>query len=114
MPELDDLISFDVEPPSEIEEPPTKIVVRLTTSYWYGPDGLNMKQTLRFMRRQCTGYNFLYEDCSMIGAHEVMPRIVNLNECKDGLYEVVTCNEHGSWETPHIIEDYDYRLIPLK
>jgi len=49
----------------------------------------------------------------MIGADEVWPRILNLQECKDGLYEVKLCNEKRDWETG-CIEDYDYRLVSLK
>lgn len=113
MSEFDDLLLDTGSSVDKKEEPPTKLVVRLTTSYWYNGDSLNVKKTLRFLRRQCAGYNFIHEDCSMVGVEEVIPRITNLDECKDGVYLVVTCNEWASWETPHIIEDYDYKLVPL-
>lgn len=109
--QFEDLLS---DPVGDKKEKPNTCVVRLTTSYWYSPDGLNKKQTLRFLRRKCSGYNFLYEDACNIGPDQVVTRIVNLDECKDGIYKIITCNEHSSWETPHIIEDYDYKLIPLE
>jgi len=111
MSELDQLL-LDSRKSSE----PTPLVfVRLTTSYWYDHSGINIKQTLRFLKRKCEGHNFIEEDCSMIGAAEVVPRIINLGECKDGVYQVITCNERGSdWEMSHIIDEYDYMLIEVK
>ena len=95
------------------EEKPV-CVVRLITTYWHNSTGVFQKKTLRFLRRKCKGFNVLEEDCSIINASEVVTRIRNLDECKDGIYQVITCNEYSSWETPHIIEDYDYKLIPYE
>lgn len=95
-------------------EVPNRCVVRLSTSYWHDINGIHMKKTLRYLRKKCSGYNVLDEDVREIGALETFPRIKNLNDCKDGIYEVITCNERSSWETPHIIEDYDYKLIPYE
>lgn len=106
---IDDLLRLPLE--SENKQTP-RCVVRLTTSMWHDVNGVHIKKTLRYLRRKCVGYNILEEDCSAVGADEVIKRIVNLEECKDGIYQVVTCNEWGAWETPHIIEDYDYKLIP--
>ena len=96
------------------KEPLCRCVVRLTTTCWYNEDGINIKKSLRFLKRKCQGQNILLEDANMIDPKEVIDRIINLNDCKDGIYDVVTCHEHGHWETPHIIEDYDYMLVPLK
>ena len=62
------------------------------------------------MRKLCVGYNFLSEDVGNIGAMEAIPRIINLNECNDGIYEVAICNESRDFETGHI-DDYDFRLV---
>jgi len=97
-----------------LKEPRPTCVVRLTTSCWHDTNGVHINKTLRFLKRQCVGYNILYEDCSMVGAEEVVKRITNLDKCEDGIYQVTTCNESHDWETPHILEDYDYELIPLK
>jgi hypothetical protein len=91
---------------------PSKCMVHLTTSYWHDDNGIYVKTCLRFMKRQCKGYNVAFEDCQETGAAEVFPRIKNLHECRDGIYELVTCNEWAAWETPGCIEDYDYKLIP--
>ena len=99
----------------EPKEPRPIVVVRLATSYWHDCNGIHWKQSLRFLRRKCQGFNVIHEDCQNIGASEVIPRIVNLHECEDGVYQIVTCNERGSdWEVPHIIDEYDYRLVPVK
>jgi len=47
----------------------------------------------------------------MIGPSEVTAAIVNLEECADGVYQVVICNESRDWESG-IIDAYDYRLVP--
>ena len=39
-----------------------------------------------------------------------MPRILNLGEVEDGIYEVVVCNESHDYETGYV-DDYDYRLV---
>lgn len=96
------------------EKPPKcKCVVRLTTSQWHNADGLHLKRSLTYLKRKCVGFNFLDEDADMTGTDLVFARITNLNKCEDGIYQVVTCNEWSSWETPHIIEDYDYKLVPI-
>ena len=101
--------------PVESTEPHPVVVVRLTTSYWHDRNGVHWKQSLRWLKRKSVGFNVMHEDCTMIGANEVIPRIVNLHECDDGIYQIVTCNERGSdWEVPHIIDEYDYQLVPLK
>ena len=89
-------------------------IVKLTTSYWHDGAGCHVRKDLRFLKRKCQGFNILMEDCDVIGASDVMKRITNLNECKDGTYHVMTCNESHDWETPHIIDDYDYKLIPYE
>ncbi len=109
----DEILTLGEPTPTNNPETPSRCVVRLRTCCWNDGDGLHIKKTLRFLKRKCEGYNILEEDCQMIGADEVISHITNLDECKDGVYEVVTCNEWGAWETPHIIEDYDYKLIPL-
>lgn len=93
---------------------PAKCIVRLTTCCWSDSNGLHMKKSLRYLKRKCTGYNILYEDDQNIGTDGVIDHIDNLWDCKDGVYEVVTCNEWVAWETPGTIEDYDYKLIPYE
>ncbi len=89
-----------------------KCVVRLTRSYWHNNSMLCQKIELRYLKRKCINFNILAEDASNIGAEEVMPRIINLDECEDGIYEVVPCNESTDFETGYI-DDYDYKLIPV-
>jgi hypothetical protein len=65
------------------------------------------------MRRLSTGHDFLSEDTSMVGADEVIPQIVNLDEVEDGLYRVITVNERRDWESGYV-DSYDYRLVPIE
>ena len=95
------------------KKPSPKCIVRLTTSAWYDLDGCYLKKSLKFLKKKCVGYNILYEDSAMIGFNEVLLNIINLNDCKDGIYKVVTCNERADWETGYV-EEYDYKLIPYE
>jgi hypothetical protein len=88
-------------------------IVRLRTNTWSDSKGLHSKKSLRFLRRRCKGHNLLEEDSKAIGADEIWPRIINLDTCEDGVYQVVTCNESRDYETGSI-DDYDYELIPIK
>ncbi len=91
------------------------LIVRLSTSCWSDKDGLYLRKNIKFLKRKCKNFNILENDCDYVGAVEVFPRIVNLDKCEDGIYQVITCNEHGSdWEIPHIIDEYDYKLISYK
>jgi hypothetical protein len=91
-------------------EPVRREVVKLVTSAWHDNRGLHIRRDLLSVKRKSSGYQCLDEDCSMVGADNVWPRIVNLGECQDGLYEVVTCNERKDWESGNV-EEYDYRLV---
>ena len=93
--------------------PERREVVKLVTSSWNDNRGLHIRRDLIPMKRKSIGHSCLEEDCSMIGPDEVWPRIINLNECKDGIYQVVTGNERRDWESGDV-EDYDYKLIPFK
>ena len=95
---------------TEHHEGRAQCVVRLKTSWWKSDRGLHERRDLIFLRRQCRGFNFLEEDAAAVGAEEIIPRILNLGECEDGVYEVCVCNEHRDYETG-CIEDYDYKLV---
>ena len=101
-------LSLKIEPENK-EEP--EVVVRLKTSCWSDKRGIHTKRSLTYLKRKCKGYNILEEDASNIGADEVFPRIVNLDECEDGVYYVITTNVQTDWESGDV-EDYDYRLVP--
>lgn len=85
-------------------------VVRLTTSYWSDKRGVYSKKHIRIIRTKCTGSNILDEHISNIGAEGTVIDIINLDECMDGLYEVVTCNETHDFESGYI-DGYNLKLI---
>ncbi len=87
-----------------------RCVVRLRTTMWADKNGLHTKKSLTFLRRKSKGFNVLEEDASAAGVEEILPRILNMDECEDGVYEVVTCNESRDYETGYI-DDYDYWLV---
>lgn len=93
-------------------EPPPRCVVRIRTSCWFDRSGIHFKKDIVFLKRKSSGYQFFEEDVQMVGAEEVLNRCVDIFNLKDGIYEVYTVNERSDWETPHIIDDYDYAFKP--
>ena len=95
-------------------QPEPLCVARLRDTYWQDARGeLHYRRSLRTMRRLSTGYYWLEEDATQIGAQEVIQRIVNLQECSPGLYIVVPCNMRSDWETG-LVDSYDYKLVPYE
>lgn len=103
---------------SNIEKTPDdkdicRTVVRLRRSYWSScGEGINCQITLRYLKRFCRGYNVIREGCFEVGVEKEYKNIINLDECKDGIYEIITVNESRDWETGHI-ESWQYMLIPF-
>lgn len=87
-------------------------VVKLTTATWADKRGLHTKKSIIYLRRKCTGFNMLEEEDSAVGAVDAVNSIINLDECVDGIYEVVACNETHDWESGHV-DGYDLKLIPF-
>lgn len=102
-----------LETAAEKQKTRNMCIVRLRTEIWADKRGMHTKKSLVFMRKQCQGFNILEEDITADGAQDVMPRIINLEDCEDGLYEAVACNESTDWESGHI-DSYDYKLVPIK
>ena len=101
---------FISEQDEDVEE--DRCIVKLKTTVWADRGGLHQKKSLIYLKRQCKGFNILSEDVAQIGAKEVAAQIVNLDECKDGIYEVRACNQSVDWESGYV-DNYDYKLIPL-
>ena len=89
-----------------------RCIIRLSTSAWRDKRGIYLKKEIRYMRKLCTGYNTLEEEADSIGLIEAIQRIVNLDKCSDGIYEVLVCNESRDWETGYT-DDYDLQLAPF-
>lgn len=94
------------------EAEPSKCVVRLRTTNWTDDNGIHTKRSLVWMRRQCKGANWFKDDAQGGGALATINRIININECVDGVYEVVACDVSRDWESG-LVDDWNYRLIPL-
>jgi hypothetical protein len=102
-----DIVLSDAEAKSQ----ECRCVVRLRRTGWHDAKGIHQRIDLTYLKRHCRNFNILDEDAYNIGADQVLPRITNLNECDDGVYEVWPCNEKQDWETGYV-DDYDYRLTP--
>lgn len=92
-------------------EPNARIVVRLRTEYWSTDRGVFKKTCVLYLKSKSSGVNFIEEDASFGGPELVIPKIINLDECADGIYEVICVNEYRDWETGYV-EDWDYKLVP--
>lgn len=97
---------------TEEQEQQDRCVVRVRTSSWCDRQGVHVKKDITFLKRMSKGFNLLREEIANIGT-DVVEHIINLDQCIDGVYEVVTCNEHRDWETGYV-DDYDLRLVPYK
>lgn len=97
---------------SSEKEPENRVFIRLRTASWYDGKSLHVKRSLTFLKRQCSGYNFLDDDLRSGGAEDVALTFTNLYECEDGIYEVVHCNVSRDWESG-IVDDWDYKLVPF-
>jgi len=89
-----------------------RVVVRIRTTAFKTRRGAAIRKDIYVLQKQCCGFNFFEEEIDMIGMEDVVKRIVNLNQCEDGVYEVLTCNEKKDWETG-CVEDYDFELVRL-
>ena len=94
------------------EKPESRCVLKLRTTSWRDAKGLHTKRSLTFLRRQCVGLNGLEEDASAVGVQEAIANVINLGECKDGIYEAVVCNVSHDWETGYA-DDWNYKLVPI-
>ena len=93
----------------------SRLVVRVSTSCYSTERGLAVAKRIDILKRHSKGHlsDLLRDDASSVGADQVISRIVNLNEVKDGVYSVIVVGQHTDWETGHI-EDWDYKLIPYE
>jgi len=66
---------------------------------------------LTFLRRKCSGLNFVELDTQNDGAEMTLTMIQNLECLEDGIYEIIVVNEHYDWESG-ILDGYDYKLVP--
>lgn len=88
------------------------MVVRVSRSAWGDARAVHSKTSIRLMRSLCQPEWTFLDDGKNCGEEVVFERITNLHECRDGLYELVICNEERDWETGYV-EDWDYKLIPI-
>ncbi len=99
------------------KEPPCVQVFRLRTSAFHSPSqGLVVTKSLRRLKRQSSGFEWLEEDISYIGADLVVGNIQNLFTVPDGIYSMELCNvsyEYVEGYRTGNIDDYDYELKPF-
>lgn len=109
---LDSLLGEVKSIPQDDNEVMARCVVRLRTSIWNNKRGIYYRKEIIFMKSLSWDFSILEEDAQNIGA-DVYDKITNIDECEDGLYEVIMCNPSYDWESGYL-DDYDYELIPFK
>ena len=92
----------------EDDEDPNITVVRLKTTTWADHKGVYVRRSMTVLKRKSSGHNLFLED-ALMDAEGI--NIVNLDECRDGIYHVGQTNISRDWETGYI-ESWDYVLIP--
>lgn len=86
-----------------------KTVVRVETTYWHDDKGAYFKKSLKLLKRKSRGFNVLLDSCQNCGSDEV-GRILNINDVKDGIYEVVAVNVSRDIESGYV-DDWDLELV---
>lgn len=89
-----------------------QVVVRVETTFWHDARGAYKKKSLKVLKRKSFGYNYLLEECSMVGTYDCLMNITNLDNVLDGIYEVVVCNVSRDWESGYV-DDWDLKLVPF-
>ncbi len=87
-------------------------VYKLCTTHWQNERGLHAKKSLILQKRLSSGYQTLYEDAEM-DCECTIESIINLYDCKDGLYFIKIVNIGRDYETGYV-DSYDYQLVPLE
>ena len=94
--------------------PESKTIVRLTNSWYQSSNGAYVKKTeIRPLRKQCTGFQPLSEEVDCVGVSEAICKIVNLDSCIDGVYELIVRYERN-WDYYGCVDDVEFILVPHK
>ena len=87
-----------------------KTVIRLSTQYYKSGSKYIIKKSITPLKRKSSGYNLIVDASYDVGVEEVLLNIINIDDCEDGLYEVVTTNISRDYWTGEI-DEYQYKLI---
>lgn len=99
--------------PEENSKILNRCVVRLKSGYYQKGSGYYYSKGLSVLKRKSSGYNLLEEGASNFGIEEIMPRILNLHDSPDGVYELITSNISYDWESGYP-DDYDFELVKFE
>jgi len=89
----------------------SQTVVRVVTNSWLDKKGLHTKRSLNLLKRKSFGFNILEEECSAVGSCDAASNITNLQDVKDGVYELIACNISRDIENGYV-DDWDLKLVP--
>lgn len=105
--------TYNIEPrlTRNMSNHPVVCVVRLQTEFFQRGDSYVYQRNIRVLKKETT-FNLLAEETSAVGVEEALQNILNLNECEDGIYRLVVCNESRDIETG-CIDDWNLKLIPV-
>lgn len=103
------MLDFNPIIPANPDPDKSRTIVRVMTRTWSDRKGIYQKKKLRYVKHRCEGESIFQQDIDV--GEDVIPRIVNLNDCNDGLYQVVACNILRDFNTGYI-DYFDYRLVP--
>jgi hypothetical protein len=88
-----------------------RTIVRLTTTFWHDQKGAYCKKGLTVLKRKSFGENVLLEECSNAGS-DMLGKIINFWESRDGVYEIIVCNVSRDWETGYV-DGWELKLVPF-
>lgn len=96
----------------EKEQPPLTTIIKIKTDYFVTGDKLVRKSEIRTLKKKST-CDELDELISNISPEDAWFNIVNINDVRDGVYQLKVNNVSVDYETG-IADDWDYILVPYE
>jgi hypothetical protein len=87
------------------------VIVRLTKSSYKRGNKYSKEISISLLKSKSKNENGWLDEEASNGFDSFMESITNLDSCKPGIYQFVTCNLSRDWETG-IVDGYDFKLIP--
>lgn len=87
--------------------------VKLTTTTFRTKSGVTQQKSLYFYKKPCSEH---LEGCfkdDVSNSYGLETLVINLNEVKDGIYELLVVNISKDYETGWV-DDWDWKLIEWK
>ena len=95
-----------------------KCVVKITSSTYFDKNNnLVIQKKINVLKRKSDSMHIYMRDCLEFDASDISDKIINLNECGDGVYTIDACDHQYAYESGFMtneVDDYNYFLTKIK